>query len=231
MNYDILNIFPTTVYAGVMENHETHKKSFYKIYHKFDYEETKYDNTVSENVGNPLIHLEDSVEDLFLEIISHAKNYLHNVLNLKDIFNLTITKTWLSRARSSKNEIPWHVHTPSHISFCYYLNVPPNSHKIQFLNRNFTNNLFPGIFKDDDLDSRMMIKGFNKENCEVAYIIPEEGLLLFFPSNLTHSTKSVTDDFNGERLAISGDITLTLKEEYLSYSMGYIDKKYWKTYY
>lgn len=230
MNYNVLNIFPTTVYAGVMKGHKEHKKSFYKIYNKFDYEETIYDTTVSENVGNPLIHLEDEVNDLFLEIVSHTKNYLHNVLNLKDIFNITITKTWLSRARNSKNEIPWHIHTPSHISFCYYLNVPPNSHKIQFLNKNSSNNLFSGIFKDDDLESRIMVNKFSNENCEIAYVIPEEGLLLIFPSNLSHSTKSVTNNFTGERLAISGDITLILKEEYLSYSMGYIDQKYWKTY-
>jgi hypothetical protein len=38
----------------------------------------------------------------------------------------------------------------------------------------------------------------------------------------------MSDVFTGERLAIVGDITLILKEEHLSYSMGYINEKYWK---
>ena len=97
-------------------------KNFYDVYHKFDYEE---DDAVSENIGNPLIHHEDSLEELFSEVISHVKTYTLDVLKYKNIFDYIITKTWLSRSRDEKS-IPWHIHACAHISFVYYLNTPLN---------------------------------------------------------------------------------------------------------
>ena len=75
-----------------MIEHEKHKEEFYKVYPKYDYEENDRYNTVSENVGNPLLHLEDSLEPLFGDIISHVKKYTCEVLKYKDIFNYVITK-------------------------------------------------------------------------------------------------------------------------------------------
>ena len=51
---------------------------------------------------------------------SPAKNtILTDILEYKDIFNYAITKSWISRARDNK-EIPWHIHSTSHISFVYF---------------------------------------------------------------------------------------------------------------
>ena len=36
----LFNIFPTTVYVGEVTDHQTHKEEFYKVYHKFDYEDS-----------------------------------------------------------------------------------------------------------------------------------------------------------------------------------------------
>ena len=58
---EVFNVFPTTIYVGEMNDHEKYKKNFYDVYHKFDYEEDDVNNTVSENVGNPLIHHEESL--------------------------------------------------------------------------------------------------------------------------------------------------------------------------
>lgn len=236
MKFESINIFPTVIYVGEIENHSEYKKIFYnKIYNKFNYDQinlkTKTVNTVSENVGNPLIHLENDLDSLFGEICGHIKNYLQNLLNTKDIFDIAITKTWLSRAQEVDHEIPIHIHSPSHISFIYYLNIPDNSHSIQFSNHNTPNSIFTGIFcNDSDGDNLNMVKEYNDLNCEIFYILPQEGNVILFPSRLPHSTKSVSDEFKGERLGISGDITLILKEEYLSFSHGYIHEKYWKKY-
>jgi uncharacterized protein (TIGR02466 family) len=234
MNFDTVNIFPTTLYVGNIDNHLQHKEEFYKVYPKFDYErinkKTKKINTVSENQGNPLIHLEESLDPLFKEIVEHVKNYIHNILLLKDIFNVTITKCWLSRAREIEDEIPWHIHSTSHISFVYYVNMPKDSHSIKFLNKHQTNNLFLAMTADDTDEELKFVKSYSNENSETFFMLPNEGNLLLFPSKIPHSTKSITNNFSGERLAIVGDITLILKEQYLSYSMGYVDQKYWKTY-
>jgi hypothetical protein len=230
MKFDTVNFFPTTAYIGKIENHNTYKKEFYKVYPKFDWEEDEYDVTVSENIGNPLIHLENSLNSLFEDIVSHIKNYSHNILLLKDIFDFTITKTWLSRSRRSKDEIPWHIHSTSHISFVYYINIPNNSHSLKFLNQNQPNSLFLGMSSDNRNHSRRLIRNYNNVNCETFFITPMEGNVIIFPSKTTHSTSSMISNFEGERLAVVGDVTLVLKEEHLSHSMGYIHQKYWKTY-
>jgi hypothetical protein len=230
MNFEVVNFFPTTAYIGKIENHVEHKKSFYEVYPKFDWEEDQFNTTVSENAGNPLLHLEESLNPLFEEIIEHIKNYAQNVLLLKDVFDYVITKTWLSRSRNSEDEIPWHIHSTSHISFSYYVNVPKNAHSIKFSNKHLPNSLFLGMTKDHKDYSRQLVKNYNDINCETFFMIPNEGNIIVFPSKTIHSTSGMSLKFDGERLAIVGDVTLVLKEEYLSYSMGYIHQKYWKTY-
>ena len=79
MNYEIFNIFPTTICVCEISDHQNYKKNFYDVYHKFDYEEDDVNTTVSENVGNPLIHHEDCLDDLFtedFEMIGRKKNIL-----------------------------------------------------------------------------------------------------------------------------------------------------------
>ena len=137
----IFNIFPTTIYVGQVEGHSNFKNGFLKLYEKFDYEENNISNTVSEGQVNPLIHLEPSMDSMFKEIVRHIKLYVLDTLKFKDIFNYSITKTWISRARNNK-EIPWHIHSTSHVSFVYYLNIPPNSHKLTFHNPHCSNSLF-----------------------------------------------------------------------------------------
>ena len=225
----LFNIFPTTVYVGEVTDHQNHKEEFYKVYHKFDYEDSDANSTVSENTGRPFIHLEDNLDPLFNEIILHTKRYVMDVLKYKDIFEYVITKTWLSRTRSSK-EIPWHIHSTSHISFVYYLNMPPNAHKLKFLNPHNKNSFFLGMSLESRYEERTMVKEFNELNSEEFYIHPPEGTIALFPSSIQHSTQCVDKSFHDERLAIVGDITLTLKENQLQYSMGYIDQKYWKKY-
>ena len=225
----LFNIFPTTVYIGEVTDHQTHKEEFYKVYHKFDYEDSDANSTVSENTGRPFIHLEDNLDPLFNEIILHTKRYVMDVLQYKDIFEYVITKTWLSRTRSQK-EIPWHIHSTSHISFVYYLNMPPNAHKLKFLNPHNKNSFFLGMSLESRYEERTMVKEFNQLNSEEFYIHPPEGTVALFPSSIQHCTQCVDKSFDDERLAIVGDITLTLKEDQLQYSMGYIDQKYWKKY-
>ena len=228
---NIYTIFPTIIYVGEVKDHEKHKEEFYKVYPKFDYEVTKYDNTVSENTGKVLLHLEDSLNPLFEEIIyGHVKKYICDILKYKDIFNYTITKSWLSRARNSNNCIPWHIHSPSHLSFTYYLNMPPNAHKLKLAAPYSQFLPFLGSAVENQLEERTMIQEFYELNSTTFDMIPPEGSIVLFPSRIQHTTESVVKDFTGERLAIVGDIILTLKEDHLNFSMGFIDPKYWKQY-
>ena len=230
----IFDIFPTTLYTNKIENHEKYKEEFYKLYDKYDYEQTSIRNgiewfhTTSENIGNPTIHLEDSLSELFEQIISNVKVYVHDILEYKEIFDFIITKSWISRSRKPFEKIRWHTHSTSDISFSYYLNMPPNSHKLQFSGNDNHNGLLAGLNKSDVKDA---VRNVNKHNASTFYMNPPEGSLVLFPSTLQHGTEYASDDFKGERLAIAGDIVLVFKEDGTNdYSMGYINPKYWKMY-
>ena len=234
MTRHIFNIFPTTIYVSEIFNHKKYKDAFYKVYPKYDYEQVTYEdgeewvNTTSENTGNPFIHLDDELEELFENIISETKIYIHDVLKYKDIFDFIITKSWISRSRAADENIPWHKHSTSHISFSYYLNTPPNSHVLKFANANNLNGLFDGLNTSDIKDG---VRESNELNASSFHINPEEGTLILFPSAMEHCTASHSNDFKGERLAIVGDITLVYKEDGDNdYSMGFVNPKYWRTY-
>jgi hypothetical protein len=229
-NYRTLNIFPTSIYTAQSKNHLINKNKFYQEYHKYDFEQTKYNITVSENSGNPLLHLDTNLSPIFNEIIEHVRNYSSEVLGLKDIFNFVITKSWISRSKEKSHEIPNHIHSTSHISFIYYVNTSDDSHSLVFSNQHVPNSLFLGMYTSHEDKTREMLSRYTESNSESFYVLPREGDIIIFPSKTVHSTSSTGNDLKDERLAIVGDITLMLKEEYLSYSMGYIDSKFWKKY-
>jgi len=225
----IYNAFPTTIFVEKISDHEKYKKRFYELYPKYDYEENDISNTVSEGQVDPLIHLEPTLDPLFQEIVDNVKVYVHDVLRFKNIFNFVITKTWLSRMRDDKY-IPFHIHSTSHISFVYYLNTPKDSHKLSFQNPHCTNSLFATSTSDKGRYEGNMVEEYNDLNSSTFFLHPQEGFILLFPSGLPHGTETVSQDFNGERLAIVGDLTLILKKEYLHYTNGYVDQKYWRKY-
>ena len=230
----IFNIFPTTLYLSEIDKHEEYKSKFYKLYSKYDYEQKsvrdgeEWFNTTSENAGNPLIHLEDSLSELFEDIIYNVKIYVLEILKYQNIFDYVITKSWLSRSRATYENIKWHSHSTSHVSFSYYLNTPPNSHDIKFANPHNTNSLFVGLNNSDVKDG---VAERNELNASTFHLNPKEGSLILFPSTLNHCTQCTSDKFDGERLAIVGDVTLVYKEDGANdYSMGYINPKYWRIY-
>ena len=230
MQFEIFNIFPTTIYVGQMEGHEKYKSDFYKLYPKFDYEESDIDNTVSENIVKPLIHLEDTLDDLFKEVINHVRNYVCDVLEYRDIFDYAITKSWLSRARRKEDEMRCHIHSTSHVSFAYYLNMPDNAHCIEFENICSKNILFGAMNISDDNKERTVVNKYNELNAQNFFLHPPEGTIALFPSSLCHGTRFTGENFSGERLAIVGDVTTILKDDQFGYSVGYISDKYWKKY-
>ena len=229
----VFNVFPTTIVVDVMQGHNKYVEDFEKVYPKYDYEPQihkngyVYNTTTSENFGNPLLHLDEELQDCFGEIAYNVRKYIYEVLEYKKIFNIVITKSWLSRSRKSEDEIVWHDHSASQISFVYYLKTPPNSHVLKFLTPDNTNSVFRG---NNTSEFKHGIENFNLVNSSTFFIEPVAGSLIMFPSTLKHCTHSIDDNFEGERLAIVGDVTLVYNPDILDYSQGYIHPRYWKVY-
>ena len=150
-------------------------------------------------------------------------------LNLKICLTIVLQKLGFQELDvKMRNSMAYSLYK-SHVSFVYYLNIPPYSHTTKFLNRDNLNSLFLGA-NSIIIDDKNMIKEFNSQNAETFFIHPKEGHVSLFPSRLTHGTECIKTDFEGERLAIVGDCNLILKDEHLLHSMGLIDEKYWKKY-
>lgn len=235
VNYQLHNIFPTSVYVGEMEDHARHKEVFYReIYPKYEFpriEESSGDiNTVSEHEGKPIIHMEECAVAMMKEITKHIKIYYMEILGLRDVFDVYHTKSWISRSYGSEELIPEHLHAPAHISYAYYVNAPEGSHALSFYDKKKGNELFQSVldyYHEDDT----FIDQYTFESTQKYSLHTKEGTICIFPSKTPHGTDSVSEVFSGERLAISGDCIITLKEsEKMKYSVGYINPKYWRTY-
>lgn len=237
MKYQTVNIFPTTIYIGEIENHVKYRQIFLnKIYERYQFpHKSRYDgiNTVSENCGKPILHLEDELSDLFLDISDHILNYCHQTLMIRDIFDVQIMKSWISRSYSNQENIPEHYHATSQISFVYYLDVDDGSNELTFVNRHKPNLLFDSIDSfEEENDEESMINGFNFETTPEYNFFPCEGTVIIFPSRTPHKTSPSVSEFQSfQRLAIVGDALLTLKKEQpMIYSQGFISPQYWKTF-
>ena len=214
MTKQVYNIFPTTIYVNQIENHKEYKSRFYKLYSKYDYEQTslrdneEWFNTTSENFSKPYIHLEEDLCELFEQIIDNVKIYVQDVLKYQDIFNFIITKTWLSRSRDSHENVKWHSHSTSHISFSYYLNTPPNSHLLKFANPSNYNGLFAGLNTSQTRDgveerNELIISNFMNNKIDK---VPEE-------------FKKLADDFskNGFKESKVPNAEITISPPFLAF--------------
>lgn len=235
VEYELHNMFPTSVYVGKIKGHDTYKEVFYKeIYPKYMFphiEESSGDiNTVSEHDGKPIIHTEESAIPMMKEITEHIREYYTKVLGMRDIFDVYHIKSWISRSYNSEEVIPPHEHSPAQISYAYYLNTPDNCPMLTFYNEEKPNEIFPTAFSHSTERDTLM-NDYTYESTQNYSIESKEGLICIFPSKTPHGTDSVSEVFSGERLAISGDCIITLKEsERMQYSNGYTNPKYWRTY-
>ena len=235
VNFEVHNIFPTTIYVGKMEGHKKYKELFYNdLYPKYEFDHEVRDtgeyNIVSETCGKPIIHTEESARPMMEEITRHIKNYYLNVLGLKDVFDVYHIKSWISRTKDVEDIIPSHIHSPSHFSYAYYVNTPRYSHELIFNNEHHPNEVHPSLFSAYDQNDTFMDE-VKFESTKNYAIESKEGLICIFPSKTIHQTGAVSEVFSGERLAISGDCIITIKEsERMIHSMGYTNPKYWRTY-
>ena len=78
------------------------------------------------------------------------------------------------RSRATYENIKWHSHSTSHISFSYYLNTPRNSHTLKFANPHNTNSLFVGLNNSDVKDG---VAERNELNASTFHLEPKEGFI------------------------------------------------------
>ena len=119
---------------------------------------------------------------------------------------------------SNGNEkIKQHRHKQSHISFAYYLQKNTQDSNIVFFEEFYRNEIVPGIFTNQTIKNKDIIKEFNLYNAPSIDIGVEEDDILIFPSKSLHGTQ--TNKLNKDRISISGDVICVAKNSELLENM------------
>lgn len=228
LKHQIYELFPTIIYRGEVTCHkefkEKHLKDIVKYWH-WSEDLPREEITSPENSGKYFLHHDKKYSNFFKCLNVNIKKYLEILEVDHSKLNIYVTKSWANVHRNDLPETKIHIHNCSDISFCYYLNSNNTSDKLCFHQTKNKNEVSEFLFETSNSKYKL-IKNFNRFNCNNYTVSPIEGTLVLFPSHLLHSTLR-QENFEGERVSICGDITLTLKEEYLKCEYSRIDPSMW----
>ena len=176
-----LNMFPTHIWATELDiDNEKFLKRIYK------FAKTEESNQEGSSVGGYQGHNFDDIE--FCEKVGSL------VPRKGDLGNFFVYN-WVNINKiGHKNNRHFHYSTNLYISGVYYAKVPENSGRIRFYDPR-------GPFVRDAQDT---IHFFGKH--QYHYIVPQEGMILFFPTWLEHDVEENESD--EDRISVSFNIRL-----------------------
>ena len=222
--------FPTLICDFESQAHEQFKTSFYNNLEKY-----VHPDGIDGEHADLTFHHNIEFNFLFNEISDFAKQYLTALDLDPNDWDLHLVKCWWHSLQ--KNHIPMHNHSDAHLSFVYYVNVPPETGMLHFQAdpHNFANDLTRGMFIDD-YDNNFPFKQHNIFNAMSVSYEAKEGKVIVFPSRLDHMTtlfegSDITttdvDVIKKRRISISGDFLITYKKP-RHVAMGLQPVKNWR---
>lgn len=228
--HEIYEIFPTVIYRGAVDCHQEFKDNYLKElceYWHYAEDLPREELQSPENSGRYFLHHEEKYSSFFNCLDKNVRQYL-NILNVNEsLMNVYVTKSWLNIHKENLPDIKVHTHNCSDISFCYYLNCNETSDKLCFHQLKNNNEVSEFMFQTTSSGKYNLISSYNKYNCNNYTVTPIEGTLILFPSSMMHSTMQIADRTD-QRISICGDITLTLKEDYLKCEYSRLDPSLWR---
>ena len=207
-------MFSTLICEFQYPDHQEFKKTFMSLDRKLFTRE----GYSSESTGHVDIHHEPAFEDLYKFKVQCVKEYLDTLSVDSYDFDINVVKSWLNVLK--KRSTPKHAHGDAHISFVYYVSLPPNHNQsIQFHRTEISEHEpFPGCIRHNN--TKNVWTPFNSGAWKFA---PSEGTLYVFPSKMLHDTvggpvvqeEGVRSkiDLTQRRISIASDVLLTYKEK------------------
>lgn len=184
---DIITLFSTPVYISKIKSVTKKELEFVE---KQEYERVFLDNGYY--TKNKYILNLPKLKRLKKEVEEHIRIYTKEVLCVSDKQDFYLTNSWI--VKHDKND--WsqpHIHTNSLISGVLYLKVFQNSGFIVFKNET---GLFP-----TNLD--IEYKHHNPLNSTIWRTLPEDNMIILFPSNMYHSVTPCDSDESRYSLAFN----------------------------
>ena len=173
------------------------------------------------------LHKDEEFSLFFTELKYHINKFISEIGFETSLFSFHVMKSWYT-ITSQGMEVSMHRHSAGDLSFVYYVDIPPDSGDISFLNPNYIdsslNNYFMGMFRPP-YPGKKFIEKVNHHTQEFYKIESKSGNLLIFPSHLYHKvSKSMSKE---TRYSLSGDIKICLNEKIDNYEHGLIHPSYW----
>lgn len=232
INHQIYEIFPTVIYRGEISCHEEFKEeNLEELCEYWHYAEDlpREELESPENSGRYFLHHNEKYSSFFKCLADNVRQYLR-VLDVNDsLLNVHLTKSWVNIHKEDLPNIKVHTHNCSDISFCYYLNTNENSDKLCFHQQNNNNEVSEFMFQTTKSGKYNLIEKFNKYNCNNYLVTPIEGTVILFPSSMMHSTLQMHERIES-RVSICGDITLTVKKDYIKCEYSRLDPSLWRSF-
>ena len=205
-----LNLFPLTVFQdnisidqkqrNLLINEITKMQSVQN--HQSSYAWT------GDTKGHEFLFENKLFKDLAKKISSSVIKYLQILEINTDLLDIYYQRSWATFTKSEQN-INFHTHSQSNISFAYYLLKPKDSGGIIFRSNELQNEIAKNIFTSSKLEKSLINKP-NAYNSDRSVFDLEQDSIIIFPSKTLHATMPNKSD--QVRISISGDITIMLKD-------------------
>ncbi len=211
--HQIFNLFPLTIYKtklGISE--EARQFLIDEIYsHEKQSKNINYKNANSSWTGDTqgfeYLFLNKKFSKLFKSISLKIKEYTAIIGVLNDQVDFYYQRSWATISRKSESIKP-HKHLQSHISFAYYLQKDKNSGKIQFHNDKSHNEIAPGIFTSLTLSKIVTPNIYNVSTVRLDTDVDD---IIIFPSKTMHSVLPSVSAGSKDRISISADVSMIIK--------------------
>lgn len=208
----VTNMFPLSIYKDKVEIESEYRTQLIdKILEMGEHDKRKADKIAwTGDVHNfDVLHEDESFRELFRSFAKPLYGYIEHLGVDPEKIDLYYTRSWATISKENQN-IPAHTHMQSHISIAYYLLKPKNSGGIIFSHVNPPNEFSPNLFNSQMFENKVL-KEDNVFNAKAAYLDPDEGEILVFPSKTRHQTQE--NKTANLRISISSDIVVTLREQ------------------
>ena len=207
----ILNLFPLTILQDNIIIDETERQDL-------AYEITEMQKINNKNKKSSFAWTGDTKGYEFLFNNKKFKNISNKISNciinyLKvfeintDLLDIYYQRSWATYTKNDEN-INFHTHSQSNISFAYYLLKPDNSGGIIFKSNELQNEIAKNIFTNSKIEKSLINKA-NAYNSDKSVFDLKQDSIIIFPSKTPHAT---LPNLSGlPRISISGDVTIMLK--------------------
>jgi hypothetical protein len=221
----IHEIFPLVVYQTTIDCHNEFKQKNLEEIKRYWFNGYKYESP--EASSRIFLHLNNQYK-IFFDSLKKSFDEYFEVLNIKhQLLNYHIVKSWVVYHKDDTTpSLRPHKHNEANISFVYYLNTNETSDKfiVSQPPDNNLNQVCLGFF--DVADENNVMKSFNRYNCNHYSITPIEGTVLIMPTGTYHHTLKEVPRTD-ERLAIAGDVRVTLTSENYRHHQGCTHPSQW----